>query len=139
MRTIKLRLLALMPTVCAFLDKDDLKHGAGAEYIDKSSIVLCYCTAKYLNSRACAREIFRAVLQGKPMFVVLESDTVARGEPSLKCIADAALPMTETFDSRPGRWADASSNQGAAADASVPTILPAQSIRRSDVGRALGA
>ena len=82
MRTIKLSLLAMMPTVCVFLDKDDLKHGAGAEYIDKSSVVLCFCTAKYLNSRACAREIFRAVLQGKPMFVVLESDTVARGERS---------------------------------------------------------
>ena len=82
MRTIKLSLLAMMPTVCVFLDKDDLKEGAGAEYIDKSSVVLCFCTAKYMQSRACAREIFRAVLQGKPMFAVLESDTVARGERS---------------------------------------------------------
>ena len=59
-------------------DKDDLKAGAGAEYIDVSSVVLCFCTEKYFQSRACAREIFRAVLQGKPLIAVLEPDA-ARG------------------------------------------------------------
>ena len=62
-----------------FLDKDDLKDGAtGAEYVDVSGAVLCFCTGRYLESRACAREIFRAVLTGKPLITVLEPDE-ARG------------------------------------------------------------
>ena len=60
-RFVKTRLRELMPLVQVFLDVDDLKTGAGAEYIDKSAMVLCHCTAKYLKSRACAREIFTSL------------------------------------------------------------------------------
>ena len=31
----------------------DLADGAGAEYVDVSSFVLCFCTDKYFKSRAC--------------------------------------------------------------------------------------
>ena len=55
-------------------DKDDLKTGAGAEYVDVSNVILCFCTDKYFKSRACAREIFRALLRGKPLIAVLEPD-----------------------------------------------------------------
>ena len=66
-----------------FLDKDDLKDGAtGAEYVDVSGATLCFCTQKYFRSRACAREIFRAVLNAKPLIAVLESDEERGG---LKC------------------------------------------------------
>ena len=47
MRTIKLRLTDMIPGAKVFLDKDDLKHGAGAEYIVKSKTVPVFCTAKY--------------------------------------------------------------------------------------------
>ena len=57
MRTLKLKLLEMMPDLQVFLDKDDLKDGAGAEYVDVSRVVLCFCTVKYYLSRACAREI----------------------------------------------------------------------------------
>ena len=60
-------------------DKDDLKTGAGAEYVDVSSAVLCFCTAKYFESRACAREIFRAMVLGKPLIAVLEPDAPRGG------------------------------------------------------------
>ena len=73
-----MRLLEMVPDLCVFLDKDDLKTGAGAEYIDVSSSVLCFCTAKYFRSRACAREIFRALVNSKPLIAVLEPD-VSRG------------------------------------------------------------
>ena len=54
MRIIKNRLVEMMPGVEVFLDVDDLKEGAGAEYIDRSSVVLAYCTKKYDCSRvAC--------------------------------------------------------------------------------------
>ena len=60
-------------------DKDDLKTGAGAEYVDASSVVLIFCTEKYFQSRACAREILRAVLRGKPLIAVLEPDASRGG------------------------------------------------------------
>ena len=43
-------------------------------YVDLSSNCLCMCTEKYFQSRACAREIFRAVLLQKPLIAVLEPD-----------------------------------------------------------------
>jgi hypothetical protein len=58
--------------VKVFLDKDDLKTGAGAEYIDLSQMVLVFCTAKFFKSRACARELVRAVLTKKPLIALLE-------------------------------------------------------------------
>ena len=59
-------------------DKDDLKEGAGAEYVLKSNVVLVYCTERYFKSRPCAREIIYAVLLKKPLVAVLEPDP-ARG------------------------------------------------------------
>ena len=72
MRVLKTRLLEMMPDLKVFLDVDNLEEGAGAEYIDDSSAVLAFCTKRYFSSRACAREIFRAVLQGKQIIAVLE-------------------------------------------------------------------
>ena len=74
MRVVKQRLVELMPDVRVFLDVDNLEEGAGAEYIDRSECVLAFCTRKYFNSRACARELMRAVLQGKPIIAVLEPE-----------------------------------------------------------------
>jgi len=87
MRTVKDRLREMMPNLVVFLDKDDLKTGAGAEYIDMSSCVLCFVTTKYLESRACAREIFRAVLRAVQLFPVLEPDT-SRGGLSVRQIRE---------------------------------------------------
>jgi hypothetical protein len=78
MRTVKDRLREMMPGLEVFLDKDDLKTGAGAEYIDISCVVLCFATAKYFESRACAQELVCAVLRLKKIFLVLEPD-VSRG------------------------------------------------------------
>ena len=74
MRVVKQRLLEMMPDAKVFLDKDNLRTGAGAEYVDVSSSVLVFCSEKYLSSRACARELFRAVLRGKPLIAVIEPD-----------------------------------------------------------------
>ena len=79
MRTIKLRLTDMIPGAKVFLDKDDLKHGAGAEYIIKSKTVLVFCTAKYFESRACARELILSVLKGKPIIAVIEPDAFRGG------------------------------------------------------------
>jgi hypothetical protein len=78
----------------AFADKDDLKTGAGAEYVDVSKVVLVFCTVKYFQSRACARELLRAVLKGKPLIAVLEPDS-SRGGMDREAIR--ALLLTERF------------------------------------------
>ena len=85
MRVVKLRLGELMPEIRVFLDKDDLKTGAGAEYVDISKVVLVHCTHKYLQSRACARELLRAVLNGKQLITILEPDA-SRGGLTRKAI-----------------------------------------------------
>ena len=82
MRTVKVLLRDMMPGARIFLDKDDLKTGAGARYVDASNVVLVYCTEKYFLSRACARELLRAVLRRKPLIAVLEPDH-GRGAMSL--------------------------------------------------------
>lgn len=53
MRIVKNRLIEMMPGVQVFLDVDDLKTGAGAEYIDRSSVVLAYCTRKCERLPGC--------------------------------------------------------------------------------------
>ena len=58
---------------------EDLKSGAGAEYVDLSRSVLVYATVKYFQSRACAREILRAVLRGKAFVTILEPDPAFGG------------------------------------------------------------
>ena len=72
MRIVKQKLLEMMPDLSIFLDVDDLKKGAGGEYVDRSSCILVFCTERYLKSRACARELFKAVLAHKPIIMVLE-------------------------------------------------------------------
>ena len=85
-----------------FLDKDDLKTGAGAEYVDVSNVVLCFCTEKYFQSRACAREIFRAVLRGKPLIAMLEPDASRGG---LTRAAIEALLTTARYPPHDQTWA----------------------------------
>ena len=59
--------------------QDDLKKGAGAEYVAKSKSVLIFCTFKYFQSRACARELILSVLYGKPLIAVIEPDASRGG------------------------------------------------------------
>ena len=98
MRTVKLRLLELMPLLSIFLDVDNLEEGAGAEYIDRPRVVLCFCTVRYFMSRACAREIFRAALRGRPMSVVLEP----RHAPPLSAIAIWLYTLASPLSSQRG-------------------------------------
>ena len=73
-RVIKQMLSEILPSCVTFLDKDDLEDGAGGEYVDASVVVLVFCTNKYFKSRPCARELLRAVLNGKPLIALLEPE-----------------------------------------------------------------
>lgn len=74
MRVIKERLKEILPSCVTFLDVDDLKKGAGGEFVDASVIILVCCTQRYFQSQACARELLRAVLRGKPLIALIEPE-----------------------------------------------------------------
>ncbi len=55
-------------------DVDDLKEGRGAEYVDRSNVVLIFCSQGYFVSPNCMRECLRAIHDGKPLLTLLEPD-----------------------------------------------------------------
>lgn len=79
---IKTRIVEMIPHFHAFGDADDLKEndGTSLKSLDASSVFLAFCTSEFFASRACARELIRAVLLRKPICLLLEPDsTHARG------------------------------------------------------------
>ena len=82
--------------------------GAGAEYVDRSEMILVFCTQMYLASKACARELFRAIDSKKPLVTVLEPDS-SRGGLSREAIEAHlrdGMPLTVMKDGKPGlTWA----------------------------------
>ena len=74
MRIIKQRLKEILPSCVTFLDVDNLTHGGGGDFVDTSEVVLVCCTQKYFASKACARELVRAVLRNKPLIALLEQE-----------------------------------------------------------------
>ena len=53
---------------------DDLKEGRGAEYVDKSQMVLIFVSDGYFESQNCMRELLRAVFDEKPIIALTETD-----------------------------------------------------------------
>lgn len=50
MRIVKDRLCVLLPELVVFLDVDDLTHGSGAEFVDRSRVVLVFVSVRCLVS-----------------------------------------------------------------------------------------
>ena len=74
---MKQRLLDMMPDIRVFLDVDHTATGSEAssnEQVDTSNTTLCFCTERFFDSGPCLQEVVRAVLQGKPLIIVLEED-----------------------------------------------------------------
>ena len=74
MRIVKQRLLELVPALAVFLDVDDLKEGRGAEYVDRSNVVLVLVSNGYFHSPNCMRELLRADYDSKPIVSLLERE-----------------------------------------------------------------
>ena len=72
MRIVKTRLCEMIPDVRIFLDLDDLEIGVGAEYVDRSSMILTFLTDGYCESKNCMRELLRAVHNKMPILVLTE-------------------------------------------------------------------
>ena len=76
MRVVKQRLDELLPGLCVFLDVDepnfDISDLEG--YVDRSQVVVVFCSAGYAKSKNCIRELRQAVSTGKPLVALLETD-----------------------------------------------------------------
>ena len=79
MRVIKARFAVALPSCCIFLDVDNLSKGSGTEQIDKSGSVLVYLTRAYFQKMNSMKELYRAVVNRRPIIVVLEPDASQDG------------------------------------------------------------
>ena len=75
MRIVKQRLVEMNPNIACFLDVDDLEEIGDLEgYIERTSIILIYCSSGYFQSKNCMREIISATTKGKPIIALIELD-----------------------------------------------------------------
>ena len=79
MRIVKARFLECLPSCKTFLDVDDLKSGSGTAEVDKSECILIFCTSQYFEKKNSLKELYRAVVQRRPILAMLEPDATQEG------------------------------------------------------------
>ena len=79
MRIVKARFLECLPSCKTFLDVDDLKSGSGTAEVDKSECILVFCTSQYFEKKNSLKELYRAVVQRRPILAMLEPDATQEG------------------------------------------------------------
>jgi len=79
MRIVKARLREALPSCRTFLDVDDLKSGSGTAEVDKSECILVFCTVLYFEKKNSLKELYRAVVQRRPILAMLEPDATQEG------------------------------------------------------------
>jgi len=79
MRIVKARFLEVLPSCRTFLDVDDLKSGSGTAEVDKSECILVFCTSQYFEKKNSLKELYRAVVQRRPILAMLEPDVTQEG------------------------------------------------------------
>ena len=107
MRIVKQRLLEMLPDALVFLDVDDLQVGRGAEYLDKSAVVLILVSEGYFNSPNCMRELLRAFVTGKPIVVLAEPDSKKGGmtsEQVMQQLREAEAPYKKHGEEFPSKY-----------------------------------
>jgi len=91
MRIVKQRLLEMIPDLHVFLDVDDLEEiGDLEKYIEKTSIILVYCSKGYFTSKNCMRELQSSTTLQKPIIALTDPD-VSRGGMSLTEVRDELI------------------------------------------------
>jgi hypothetical protein len=58
---------------------DDLKSGSGTAEVDKSECILVFTTTSYFCKKNSMKEMYRAVVQRKPILAMLEPDMTQEG------------------------------------------------------------
>ena len=78
----------MLPGVSVFLDVDDLEEIGDLEgYIERTSIILVYCSKGYFTSKNCMRELVSSTIQQKPIIALIDTDA-SRGGLSLAEVHD---------------------------------------------------
>ena len=96
MRIVKARFLECLPSCKTFLDVDDLKSGSGTAEVDKSECILIFCTSQYFEKKNSLKELYRAVVQRRPILAMLEPDATQEG--GLNQMAVEALITNSKLD-----------------------------------------
>jgi len=96
MRIVKARFLECLPSCRTFLDVDDLKSGSGTAEVDKSECILVFCTSQYFEKKNSLKELYRAVVQRRPILAMLEPDATQEG--GLDQVAVEALITNKKLD-----------------------------------------
>ena len=74
MRIVKARFRESLPSCRVFLDVDNLKSGSGTAEVDKSECILVFCTKQYFEKKNSMKELYRAVVNRRPILAMLEPD-----------------------------------------------------------------
>ncbi len=65
--------------LCCCTDVDDLTEGKGAEFVDRSELILIFISAGYFASPNCLRELLRALFDKKPILALTEPEAKKGG------------------------------------------------------------
>ena len=80
MRIVKQRLLEMIPDLSVFLDVDDLEDiGNLGQYIERTQMVLVFCSKGYFQSKNCMIELRSSVTMKKPILPVVDFDLTRGG------------------------------------------------------------
>lgn len=98
MRIVKQRLLEMMPDLHCFLDVDDLEEIGDLEgYIDRTSVVLIYCSSGYFVSKNCMRELVSSTVKKKPIIALIDTDA-SRGGLTLEQVHANLIAGESSYD-----------------------------------------
>jgi hypothetical protein len=78
-RIIKERLAECLPSCRTFLDVDELTIGSGTTEVDKSECILVFCTRSYFDKTNALKELYRAVVQRRPILAILDPEVSQDG------------------------------------------------------------
>ena len=107
MRIVKERFTEAMPSARVFLDVDNLKSGSGTAEVDKSECILVFCTKAYFEKKNSMKELYRAVVQKRPILAMLEPDVTQDGgldEPVIRAMLGSEDLDGVKFSWLQGKW-----------------------------------
>jgi len=100
MRIIKQRLLEMIPGLSVFLDVDDLEDISNLQgYIERTQVVMIFCSQGYFKSKNCMIEIRSSVHMKKPIQPLMDFDQ-SRGGMTREQVKEQLIASDGSW----GRW-----------------------------------
>jgi hypothetical protein len=121
MRIVKERFGEALPSARVFLDVDDLKSGSGTAEVDKSECILVFTTTSYFTKKNSMKELYRAVVQRRPILAMLEPDTTQEGGLTQATITE--MLTSEKLDGVKFDWLKKQYNKWADENALAPNAF----------------